>query len=136
MSDQSLRQNIDELEFEPSQRGQIGVAVENGVVTLIGHVRSYMKGESERVVQRVKDVHGVAENWRCDIRDKKTSDDEIAKRALGHHQLIHRFRPTRSRLRLRAVGLRFRVRSSGTIRRCRPRAPCEGYPESKACPTC
>jgi osmotically-inducible protein OsmY len=87
MSDVSLRQNIiDELEFEPSlNAANIGVAVENGVVTLTGHVRSYMeKVRAERVVQRVKDVHGVAEE--LEVRypsDKKTADDEIAKRALN-----------------------------------------------------
>ena len=55
------------------------------MVTLTGHVRTYMeKVRAERVVQRVKDVHGVAEE--LEVRypsDKKTSDDEIAKRALN-----------------------------------------------------
>jgi hypothetical protein len=87
MNDERLRQNIiDELEFKPSlNAANIGVAVENGVVTLTGHVRSYMeKVIAEIVVQRVKDVHGVAEE--LEVRypsDKKTSDDEIAKRALN-----------------------------------------------------
>lgn len=87
MSDLSLRQNIiDELEFEPSlNASNIGVTVENGIVTLTGHVGSYMeKVRAERVVQRIKGVHGVAEE--LEVRypdDKKTSDDEIAKRALN-----------------------------------------------------
>jgi osmotically-inducible protein OsmY len=87
MSDVSLRQNIiDEFEFEPSlNAANIGVAVDNGVVTLTGHVGSYMeKVRAERVVQRIKGVHGVAEE--LEVRypgDKKTSDDEIAKRALN-----------------------------------------------------
>jgi hypothetical protein len=87
MSDERLRQNIiDELEFEPSlNAANIGVSVESGVVTLTGHVKSYMeKVRAEMVVQRVKDVHGVAEE--LEVRypsDKKTSDDEIAKRALN-----------------------------------------------------
>ena len=87
MSDVSLRQNIiDEFEFEPSlNAANIGVAVNNGVVTLTGHVGSYMeKVRAERVVQRIKGVHGVAEE--LEVRypgDKKTSDDEIAKRALN-----------------------------------------------------
>jgi osmotically-inducible protein OsmY len=87
MSDVSLRQNIiDELEFEPSLNAvNIGVTVDDGVVTLTGHVGSYMeKVRAERVVQRIKGVHGVAEE--LEVRypsDKKTSDDEIAKRALN-----------------------------------------------------
>ena len=43
MTDLTLRQNIlDELEFEPSiDAAHIGVAVEDGIVTLTGHVSSY-----------------------------------------------------------------------------------------------
>ncbi len=43
MDDKTLRQNIlDELEFEPSiDAAHIGLAVDNGVVTLTGHVSSY-----------------------------------------------------------------------------------------------
>ena len=42
MNDKELRQNvIDELEFEPSiDSANIGVAAEDGVVTLSGHVTS------------------------------------------------------------------------------------------------
>lgn len=86
MSDTSLRQMIiDELEFEPSiDAADIGVAVEDGIVTLTGHVPSYMqKVTAERAVQRIKGVRGVAEE--IEVRyagDKKTADDQIAKRAL------------------------------------------------------
>ena len=43
MGDLSLRENVlNELEFEPSiNAAHIGVAVDNGVVTLSGHVGSY-----------------------------------------------------------------------------------------------
>jgi osmotically-inducible protein OsmY len=43
MNDKELRKNVlDELEFEPSiDASNIGVAAENGVVTLTGHVSSY-----------------------------------------------------------------------------------------------
>jgi osmotically-inducible protein OsmY len=43
MGDKTLRQFIiDELDFEPSiDSANIGVAVENGVVTLSGHVATY-----------------------------------------------------------------------------------------------
>ena len=87
MSDISLRQYIlDELEFEPSvNAAHIGVATENGVVTLTGHVGSYAeKIAAERVVQRIKGVRAIAQE--IDVRypdAKKTADDEIAKRALS-----------------------------------------------------
>ena len=43
MADIDLRQSVlEELDFDPSfDAANIGVAVENGVVTLTGHVRSY-----------------------------------------------------------------------------------------------
>jgi osmotically-inducible protein OsmY len=86
MSDKDLRQFIiDELDFEPSvDAANIGVAVENGVVTLSGHVASYAeKMAAEAAVRRVKGVRAIAEE--IEVRyafDKKTGDDEIAKRAL------------------------------------------------------
>jgi osmotically-inducible protein OsmY len=87
MSDTLLRQNIiDELDFEPSvNAAHIGVAVNNDVVTLTGHVASYAeKLAVETAVKRVKGVRAIAEE--IEVRypsDKKTSDDEIAKRALN-----------------------------------------------------
>ncbi|NIX75043.1 BON domain-containing protein [Microvirga terricola] len=87
MDDRSLRQLVlDELDFEPSiNAAHIGVAVEDGVVTLSGHVGSYAEKVSvERTVQRVKGVRAVAEE--IEVRypaDRKTSDDEIAMRALN-----------------------------------------------------
>jgi osmotically-inducible protein OsmY len=59
-----LKQNIeDELDFEPSVNAAgIGVAVEKGVVTLTGHVRTYAeKVAVEKVLWRVKGVKGIAE---------------------------------------------------------------------------
>lgn len=43
MQDTTLRQNVlDELEFEPSiDAANIGVAVDDGIVTLTGHVPTY-----------------------------------------------------------------------------------------------
>jgi len=86
MSDKDLRQFIiDELDFEPSvDAANIGVAVENGVVTLSGHVASYAeKMAAEAAVRRVKGVRAIAEE--IEVRypfNKKMADDEIAKRAL------------------------------------------------------
>lgn len=86
MSDMSLRQDVlDELEFEPSiDAANIGVAVENGIVTLTGHVHSYAeKHAAEYVAQRVKGVRAIAEEIVVRLPDhKKTADDEIANRVL------------------------------------------------------
>jgi osmotically-inducible protein OsmY len=86
VNDKELRQNvIDELDFEPSvDAANIGIAAEDGVVTLTGHVASYMqKLATERAVWRVKGVKGIAQEIQVRIpSDKKTNDDEIAQRAL------------------------------------------------------
>jgi len=86
MSDAILRQNIiDELEFEPAvDAAHIGVAVEDGVVSLSGHVSSYAeKLAAEKAVKRVKGVRALAEGVKVRFaEDKKTGDDEIAHRAL------------------------------------------------------
>ena len=86
MSELQLRQDIlDELEFEPRvSAAHIGVAVENQVVTLTGHVSSYdEKLQAVQAVRRVKGVRAIAEELEVRfVNDKKTSDDEIAKRAV------------------------------------------------------
>ncbi|HJT41959.1 MAG TPA: BON domain-containing protein [Rhizomicrobium sp.] len=86
MNDNTLRQNIiDELEFEPAvDAAHIGVAVEDGVVTLSGHVGSYTeKLAAEKAVKRVRGVRALAEGIKVRFpEDKKTSDDEIAHRAI------------------------------------------------------
>jgi osmotically-inducible protein OsmY len=87
MTDITLRQDIlDELEFEPSiDAAHIGVAVEDGIVTLTGHVSSYWeKTTAENVVRRVKGVKAIAEEIEVRlIGQKGTADDEIAKRAIN-----------------------------------------------------
>ena len=86
MNNNILRQDIiDELEFEPSiEAANIGIAVDNGVVTLTGHVSTYaQKAATEEAVRRVKGVKGIAEE--IEVRpfgSNLTADDEIAKRAL------------------------------------------------------
>ena len=86
MSDLTLRQEIlDELEWESSvDAAHIGVAVDNGIATLSGHVSSYTeKLAAERAVTRVKGVTAIAEN--IEIRypaAKRTADDQIAKRVV------------------------------------------------------
>jgi len=87
MNDKELRQLvIDELEYEPSiDAADIGVAAENGVVTLSGHVADYVqKMAAERAAWRVKGVKGIAQE--IEVRfpsDKKWNDDEIAQRAIN-----------------------------------------------------
>jgi osmotically-inducible protein OsmY len=87
MNDKELRQLvIDELEYEPSiDAADIGVAAENGVVTLSGYVTDYaQKTAAERAAWRVKGVKGIAQ--KIEVRlpgDKRQNDDEIAQRALN-----------------------------------------------------
>lgn len=86
MNDLSLRNAIlDELQFQPAiDAANIGVTVDNGVVTLSGHVSSYaQKISAERAVKSLKGVRAVAEE--IQVRPEKgagTADDTIANRAL------------------------------------------------------
>jgi osmotically-inducible protein OsmY len=86
MTDKFLRQEVlDELDYEPSVNStNIGVAVASGVVTLTGHVSSYAeKIAAEAAVRRVRGVKAIAQE--IEVRypsDKKTADDQIAKRAV------------------------------------------------------
>src|SRR5436190_23021144 len=85
ISDHKLRQDvIAELDFEPSlDASHIAVGVHDGVVTLSGSVSSYAdKLAAERTSKRVFGVRAIAQE--VEIRlpsDKKTADEEIAKRA-------------------------------------------------------
>ncbi|WP_158913214.1 BON domain-containing protein [Caulobacter sp. S45] len=86
MDDKILRRHvIDELDFEPSvDAANIGVAVDQGVVSLTGHVPNYVqKSLAEQAVMRVKGVRGIAEALEVG-GDGTTphSDDDIARRAL------------------------------------------------------
>jgi len=85
-TDRQLQQDVlDELQFEPSiDANDIGVAVENGVVTLSGYVASYpQKLAAEHAALRIKGVKGIAEE--IQVRHHQgagTADDEIAHRAI------------------------------------------------------
>jgi osmotically-inducible protein OsmY len=87
MNDKQLRQNvIDELDFDPSiDAADIGVAAQDGVVTLTGHVATYVeKLSAERATWRVKGVKAIAQQIKVRLAtDKKTNDDEIAQRAIN-----------------------------------------------------
>lgn len=86
MSDFDLQRDIlEELNFEPQvDPAHIGVMVDQGVVTLTGHVSSYAeKLAAEQAVRRVQGVRAIAEEIEVRVPNhKKTADDEIAKRVL------------------------------------------------------
>lgn len=88
MKDSELRQDIlDELEFEPSiDANDIGVTVEDGIVTLTGHVPYYsQKMAVERLVSGLKGVRGIAEE--IEVRypggASGMADDEVAARVVN-----------------------------------------------------
>lgn len=80
--DLHLQQRVmDELEFEPRvDAAHIGVSVHEGVVTLSGHVSSFVeKFAAERAVRRVRGVKAVAQELEVRLpSEAKTADDEIA----------------------------------------------------------
>ena len=81
-SDAQLKKDVEaELEWEPSINAtQVGVAVKDGVVTLSGHLDTFVeKYEVEKVVQRVAGVRAVAVE--IDVKlaaGSARSDSEIA----------------------------------------------------------
>lgn len=85
-ADQRMRLEVEaELDWEPSiNAATIGVAVDNGVVTLSGHVQDYLqKSAAEAAVMRVRGVRAVAQQ--IEVRPPKVfanSDDEIARHAV------------------------------------------------------
>ena len=84
MDDTTVRQHvIDELNYAPMiDAAQIGVAVENGIVTLSGHVRNYAeKSIAERVALRVRGVRAVVEQ--VEVRypeNPRVGDEALADR--------------------------------------------------------
>ena len=86
-TDSQLQKDVqDELEWEPSVTpSEIGVSVNNGVVTLSGTVPTYAeKCAAERAAQRVEGVKAVAENIQVKLTGiHKRSDTEIAEAAVS-----------------------------------------------------
>jgi osmotically-inducible protein OsmY len=84
--DRKIQQDVqDELSWEPSvDEARIGVAVENGVVTLSGEVSTYgEKHQAEKAALRVKAVRGVANDLSVETAlPHKRSDAEIAQSSL------------------------------------------------------
>ena len=86
MNNNVLRQDIiDELEFEPSiDAANIGIAVDNGVVTLTGHVSTYaQKFAAVRAASRVYGVKAVADELTVKPAGEPRDDSDIA-RAIAH----------------------------------------------------
>lgn len=85
-SDSQLQHDVlDELEWEPSvDHAEIGVAVNDGVVTLSGFVGSYPeKIAAEKAARRVAGVKAIAEEIKVRFAsDPKTADHEVARRIL------------------------------------------------------
>ncbi len=83
-TDSKIQQDVmDELQWEPSvDHANIGVAVNDGIVSLSGFVSTYTsKLAAEKAARRVAGVRGLAEE--IEVRfasDPKTADPEIAKR--------------------------------------------------------
>jgi osmotically-inducible protein OsmY len=86
MKDTDLQQDIlDALDFEPSiDAADIGVSVDEGVVTLTGHVTTFAdRATAEKVTMRVKGVRGIVVDIEVrPIGTHRTADDDIAKRIL------------------------------------------------------
>lgn len=82
--DKSLQEHVlDELEFEPSiDSAAIGVAVQDGVVTLSGHVPSYpQKLDAERAAWRVRGVKAVVQKIDVHYGFEPPTDEDLARRA-------------------------------------------------------
>ena len=86
MDDKTLKGLIeDELDWEPRvNTANIGVAVKDGIVTLMGHVPSFAeKIAAEEATRRVKGVRAIAQEIevRFDGRGAQLKDDQIAEKA-------------------------------------------------------
>jgi len=86
MDDKQLRQNvIDALDWDPSvDSANIGVAVDDGVVTLTGSVANYaQKLTAERIAQRIKGVTAIADEIDVHYAGSVVhTDSDIAQRAV------------------------------------------------------
>jgi osmotically-inducible protein OsmY len=85
--DSNLQQAVTaELSWEPSIiASHIGVTAEGGVVTLSGHVTSFVqKHAAEEAARRVKGVHAVAEEIEVRLAfESERGDDDIAAAAVN-----------------------------------------------------
>jgi osmotically-inducible protein OsmY len=87
MSDTQLQRDVlDELKWEPSvNAAHIGVSAKNGVVTLSGHVNSYVeKYAAERAAKRVHGVQAVANEIEVKLPSSSQQTDEDVATACVH----------------------------------------------------
>ncbi len=86
-NDAQIQQDVlDQLKWDPLlNASEIGVSVKNGVVTLSGHVDSYLKKlEAEKQAKKVTGVKAIAEDIQVGISPSyKRSDTEIAEAAVN-----------------------------------------------------
>jgi osmotically-inducible protein OsmY len=98
-----LRQDVEEeLECEPSvDAAAIGVAVEDGIVTLSGHVTSHAeKIAAEHAAARVLGVKAIVSDLEVKVPDaSQSTDEEIAKAAI--HALSWNSRVPADRIKVR-----------------------------------
>jgi osmotically-inducible protein OsmY len=92
---QELQKDVqEELRWEPSiTPGGIRVSVEDGVVTLTGHVANYLQRvNAEKAVKRVKGVQGLANDLEVRLPSSHERDDteivEAALHALKWHTTV------------------------------------------------
>lgn len=87
MTDRELQENVQSaLDWEPSvDAADIGVTVENGIVTLRGDIKTYSeKAAAERVALRVYGVKAVANDLSVRLgTELKRTDTEIAQAAVN-----------------------------------------------------
>ena len=85
--DIDLRKDVvDELEWDPSIDARtIGVAIEDGIIALTGHVGTYAaKTNAEKIVKRVHGVQGVANDIEVKLSTSFERDDvDIARSAVN-----------------------------------------------------
>lgn len=86
-NDMRIREDVEaELDFEPSiDAAAVGVAVENGIVTLTGEVATFsQKHQAERAALRVRGVRAMANDLMVKIgASREKTDGDLAERVLS-----------------------------------------------------
>ncbi len=86
MTDKQIQENVmRELEWDPEvDSAEIGVAVEDGIVTLSGEVDSYWsKRAAEKATRRVRGVKGIAQDIIVQYQGMERTDADIADAAVN-----------------------------------------------------
>jgi len=86
MTDKQIQEDVmRELEWDPEvDSSEIGVAVEDGIVTLNGEVDSYwVKQAAEKAAKRVKGVKGIAQEIIVEYQGMERTDADIADAAVN-----------------------------------------------------